>query len=116
MLKRCKECELIEREIYNMMSKEFIICAINKLVDKYTGIKCIYEKDDFSKSHYIEIIPKEYSLKDDNFVDDEMEIIIKFIAQFPYETLVFITEDDLYSITKPEYETIGKRNDTYNSL
>ncbi len=91
-----------------MNSIEYIKNKIDILVEKYKHIRCRYEFDEFSQSHYIEVMPREYCQLDDFFLKDEMEIVVNFITQFPYESLVFITEGDLYIIEKPLYTKVGK--------
>ncbi len=90
-----------------MKSIDFVRENIDLLVTKHPKIKCTYEFNNFSQSHYVEILPKEYNLQNDKFMNDEMEILIRFIEQFPYETLTFITDDDLYSIEDSNYIKIG---------
>ena len=90
-----------------MKSSEFIISKIDTLVNKYPTIKCIYEFDEYSKSHYIEVLPSDLFVSNKNFHTDESSILIDFINEYSNETITFITERDLYSIENPIYEKQG---------
>jgi hypothetical protein len=91
-----------------MNAIDFLIKTIDSIVKKYPHIKCRYEVDEFSKSHFIEILPKKFHELDGSFLNEELEIIHNFINRFPYETLTFTTDGGLYTIEKPYYIATGE--------
>jgi len=85
-----------------MNSIEYIKKNIDILVNKYSDIKCRYEADTLSGSHYLEISSSNGG-KNELLLNSEIELLSNFISIFPYETLTFLQKDDLFTITSPTY-------------
>ena len=86
-----------------MKSKDFLINQINSLVLTFPYLQARYEFDSFSKSHFIEILPLTSYKTDKLYIVEEQRIVFKFIKEFPFETITFLSEGDLYSIENPTY-------------
>lgn len=95
-----------------MISKYFIINSIKKISKEFSFLKFTYFSDEMSDAHFIEISPNEYfEYFEENFVTQQNEIILSFIEKFPYESLAFIGEEDMFECEIPVFILRGK---TYN--
>ena len=97
-----------------MNSIDFIKSELRELVELIPYIKCIYEFDSFDSTHYIKILPREFYEIDDLYLSAEEKIINKFIKEYPYEGIVFITENDDIDIDKPIFEIKGMLFDIFS--
>jgi hypothetical protein len=86
-----------------MTSKEFIITQIDKLVKRLPYLQVRYELDEFSKSHFVEILPIESYKNDKTYISVEEKITNIFIQNYPFETVAFISKDSLFEIESPIY-------------
>jgi hypothetical protein len=86
-----------------MTAKEFIITQIDKLVERLPYLQVRYEFDEFSKSHFVEVLPIESYKNDKTYISIEEEITNVFIQNYPYETVAFISKDSLFEIESPIY-------------
>jgi hypothetical protein len=90
-----------------MKSKEFIKKELENLVKQFSQIRVRYEFRKRSDVHYIEVIPnKIYSLNDD-YIKWESDMWDRFVEQFPYEGICFISDDSLISIKNAELTLFG---------
>jgi len=91
-----------------MNSKEFIVSQINDLAKNFPLVKFSYQLDEYSETHFIEVLPKDFfELYDNSFVNQQNKIVLAFIKEFPGEALAFITEDDLFKVDQPIYVKCG---------
>lgn len=90
-----------------MKSKNYIINKIDVLVHKFSNLSCKYGFDNFSNSHYIEILPSSEYYSNNEYAFFEVSLINDFINEYPDETITFLTEGDLYEITEPIYIRAG---------
>lgn len=90
-----------------MNSIDFVKNKLQELVKFIPYIKCMYEFDEFDSTHYIKILPKQFYEIDELYISKEEEIISQFIKDYPYEGIVFITEEDDVDIHNPIYEIKG---------
>lgn len=91
-----------------MNIKDYIIEKINDLVVIFPFLKVSYQIDNYSKSNYIKVLPKESFNNDEDYQKHETNLIIDFITNYPEEEIVFVSEDCLIEVTEPIYETEGK--------
>jgi hypothetical protein len=99
-----------------MKSTNYIKNQLNRLIEEFPQLKISYEFDEIDNSHIIEVLPsKEYN-ENIHYSKSETEIIIDFISKYPYEEIVFITENSLIKISKPFYEIIGYYYDNSNGI
>lgn len=96
------------KNIPHTASKDFVLAEINSIVKKFPFIRCRYEYNPLSVTHFIEISPKEFYEINENFTSEENRITMFFIEKFPHEDILFLTSGDYIKITKPIYVAIGK--------
>lgn len=91
-----------------MSASEFVIEKINAIVELFPFVSCRYQFDEFSQSHYIEVIPKQYLEISEDFTLFQCDVISEFMDEFPNESVTFITEGDLVEIRDVLYSASGK--------
>jgi len=91
-----------------MNSTKYIISRIDELVKQFPSVKLSYQMDEWSETHFIEVLPKDYfECYHDNFVAAQNKIVLDFIQRYPEEGLAFITKDDLFLVDNPVYFKSG---------
>ena len=90
-----------------MKVKDYIIDRINDLVSAFPCFKVSYQIDNYSNSNYIKVIPKEDFESNLEYQKFETELIIDFIEKYPFDEIVFVTDDSLIDIEEPIYEIEG---------
>lgn len=90
-----------------MNSTKYIINQLNNLIELFPQLSVRYEHNKMEFSHLIEVLPSSEFRDNKDFTKHETNIIIDFITEFPYEEIVFITEDDLIEVSNPIYEKQG---------
>lgn len=83
-------------------AKMFIISSIKGLVSDIPEIKILYKFDTLSKEHLIKVLPLQEFKDNTDYHRWEEEILFDFIEEFPYDNLVFISDDDWIDIPEPE--------------
>lgn len=91
-----------------MNSTKYIISKIDELVRLFPAMKLSYQVDDWSETHFIEVLPKDlFECYEDKFVAAQNKVVLDFIQNYPDEGLAFITKDDLFSVNNPVYIKVG---------
>lgn len=91
-----------------MKAKDYIKDKIDNLVKDFPEIQCRYEWDEFSGSHYVEVLPKEF-YESKSFTERHKNIILEFIDLFPYESLSFHTEGSAVDLEDVIYTRKGEQ-------
>jgi len=91
-----------------MNANEFVIEKIKVIVELFPFTSCRYQFDEFSQSHYIEVIPKHYLEISEEFTSFQCDVISEFMDEFPNESVSFITEGDLVEVTDSLFSASGK--------
>lgn len=90
-----------------MKTKDHIIKKLNELVRLFPSIKVSYEIDENSNSHYVKVLPLKEFDTNDEYHKFETNFILSFIEQFPYEEIVFVSENSLIEVLNPIFEIEG---------
>lgn len=102
-----------------MKTKEFLINKLDELTLSFPSLKVSYFIDDFSNSNYIKILPPVEFSENLLYKKHEINIIIDFISKYPYEEIVFVSEDHLLELSNLAYEKegelFGKNETIYNT-
>ncbi len=102
-----------------MRAQDFIIGRLQSLIDNFPQMRVRYEFDGFTSSHFIEVLPSSEFKENHKYSKYETNLIIDFIAEFPNEDIVFITENDLIEINNPlfvrEGDSFSKKRLYWNS-
>lgn len=102
-----------------MKTKEFLISKLDELTLSFPSLKVSYFIDDFSNSNYIKILPSVEFSENLTYKKHEINIILDFINKYPYEEIVFVSENHLLELSNLVYEKEGelfKKNETiYNT-
>ena len=91
-----------------MKAHDFVVKQLDTLLDKCPYLQARYERDAFSASHYVEILPTDVHKKDAAYIHEEQNIISAFIEKYPYETLTFFSDKALFEIENPIYVKKGE--------
>lgn len=90
-------------------AKTYIVSKLNSLVGEFPNLMIQYKFDSFSKEHLIKVIPTSFTETDKDYQKKEEAILFDFISQYPYDNLVFITEEDWIDIDKADETFVGKK-------
>lgn len=86
-----------------MKARDFIKDKLEYLIDIFPQMKVSYEFDDFSNSHFIEVLPSKEFKENIEYSKYETNLIIDFISTYPNEDIVFVTKNDLIEINNPSF-------------
>ena len=90
-----------------MKSVDFIKEQLDELINTLPYIKCSYKYDEFDNTHIIKIEPYVFFEKDNQYIELERQIIDDFINRYPYEGIVFISENDIIDMSQTIFEVAG---------
>ena len=90
-----------------MKSVDFIKEKLDGLVNTLPYIKCSYKYNEFDDTHIIKIEPYVIFEKDDKYIELERQIVDDFIKRYPYEGIVFISENDIIDMSQTIFEVAG---------
>ena len=91
-----------------MEANNYLTQKLNDLIKTIPEIRIRYYFDRAFSNHIIEITPVEVYKNDLNYSEMEGEISNDFASEFPNQTIVFISKDDIISIDKPDIILTGK--------
>lgn len=77
-----------------MKAQEYLILTIDSLTERYENLSCVYGHIPYSNSHFIKI-PALFHEPNHDFLKAETEIIMDFISRYPFESITFITDDNV---------------------
>lgn len=86
------------------MSHEYIIEKLNKIYDLYPYLEIQYEYRNYVKTHVVQVKPIHCYEFDKQYIEQQNILQEDFNEQFPYEDLLFITENNLIHIENPILE------------
>ena len=96
-----------------MNSREYLKGELENLIKIFPQLKIKYQFDDFEKVHLIEVLPLCDFDNNEEYQNAEAEITFEFEKIFYPETVLFISEESLTKVTKPEYELNYSKLDNY---
>jgi hypothetical protein len=95
-----------------MTAKEYIYKNLQKLANLFNNLTFTYEYKEILQTHVVEVKPEfEFSLNDD-YIDAEIDLTSEFDELFYPESILFISENSLTTIT--EVEKVFKFNQFTN--
>lgn len=77
-----------------MKAQNFIEEKIKMLKNKYPDMSFRYGYQDFNLTHIIEVLPLSEYESNDNYINDEIDIVLEFDNIFS-ETILFVSENSL---------------------
>ena len=92
-----------------MTAENFIKEKLKKLIEKFPDISIRYEKNKNTGSHLIEILPLHFFNSNVDYMKEEWDIGEEFENNYPEEDILFISEESLVEIKKPDL--ILKKNE-----
>lgn len=90
-----------------MKKKSFIRKKICELVLRFPNIKIVYQHNEMSDTHILEIKPIEVFDLNKTYQEFETNITIEFDEKFFPDSILFVSEDSLNKVTHPEFEAVG---------
>jgi hypothetical protein len=85
-----------------MTAKEYIYKNLQKLANLFTNLTFAYEFKEMSQTHVIEVKPEFEFSSNDEYIDAEIDLTSKFDELFYPESILFISENSLTTISKVE--------------
>lgn len=89
-------------------AKTFILSQLTDLIETFPEIKASYKFDGFNHEHLVEIVSSKPDVSCHHYEDSKADLLFKFIGVYPYDTLIFLSEDDWISIENPDQVLVGK--------
>lgn len=90
-----------------MNSTEYIIEKVKTFVKLFPKVKVRYEFDKVAVVHTIEVTPRQIHNDDNDVLDWEMSLWDDFVELFPFENIMFCSDDDLVGIRNVDFEVEG---------
>lgn len=90
-----------------MKSSEFIVKELELFVKKFPKTRVRYEDDQLTVAHFIEIIPNEIYKFDENYIKWERDLFKRFISEYPYENICFISDNAIVGLDEVHFEKCG---------
>jgi hypothetical protein len=99
-----------------MTPKEYIIDTLTKLTSEFNNIRCRYENDFISNTHFVEVVPRDVLESNEQFKTSEEKIMVEFISLFPDQNLCFLSDDALVGLDTIDFEIKGVLYDVFYSF
>jgi hypothetical protein len=90
-----------------MDSFSYLKAQLAKLTHSIPFIRIRYSFDPEFKNHIIEVKPSDVYNDDLTFAEHESELCLDFSEKFPYDSIIFISEDDAVKIEHPDLVLLG---------
>lgn len=90
-----------------MTPSNFIISKLKLFIEEFPQARVRYEYDDFSDTHFIEVVPNEIYHLDQSYIEWEGKIFDEFVEVFPYDNICFLSDDAIVGLNKIDFELIG---------
>jgi hypothetical protein len=91
-----------------MNSREFTIEVINNLVKTFPNIKCFYDFDGLTDTHYVEILPESEFDSNENLNNLLDDYYFEFIDKYNQEAIAFISNLGNRKLRNILFEKEGK--------
>jgi len=90
-----------------MEALDFIKNEIEKFVQIFPMTRVRYEHDKMAKVHVIEVVPNEIYNSNDDYAQWESDLFDRFILQYPYENICFVSDDAIVGIENVDFVLCG---------
>lgn len=90
-----------------MNASAYIRKKICELIMQFPEIKLAYEFNQYSDTHIIEVLPLEVYKDDLAYHDAETDFAIEFDEKYSPSSILFVSEESLTRVIKPEIERAG---------
>jgi len=90
-----------------MNAQSYIKNKIQELVEKFPQLKAGYSFEPLTMAHYIKIEPSKEFNQNNDYIAFETDFILSFIDRYPFEEIVFITEEDIIDLEDPSFIVEG---------
>jgi len=87
-----------------MTPVDFLIKELKNFHEKYSYIEINYEYRKSINTHIIEIKPEKYFKEDKDVIDHQIQLEDEFELNYPSESILFITDNELISVENPILE------------
>lgn len=86
---------------------KLVIKLLDALAAKHSNMSFLYGFDIWSNQHVIEVTSKE-GFESEEYINDKLDTIIEFISKFPYQSILFLSNDPYLKVEDPIYNTAEK--------
>lgn len=88
-------------------AETYILSKLEELRRAIPTLKILYKKDTFTREYLVKVIPCEEVETSELYQELESEIIFDFITKYPFDSVVFMTEDEWIDVRDPEQVFVG---------
>jgi hypothetical protein len=99
-----------------MNSFSYLKDKLGELVKTVPHVRVRYAYDSEFKNHIVEIKPAEVYRDDLTFAENESALCLDFSEKFPYDSIIFISEDDAVKVEHPDLVIQGILYETDSSV
>lgn len=85
-----------------MDSFSYLKEKLNRLIEAIPYIRVRYSFDPEFQNHIVEIKPSEVYRDDLTFAENESALCLDFSDKFPYDSIIFISEDEQVKVEHPD--------------
>ncbi|NIJ52857.1 hypothetical protein [Dyadobacter arcticus] len=91
------------------MKKEnkLVIKLLDWLAAKHSHMSFLYGFDVWANQHVIEVRSRE-GFQSEEYMNDRLDAIVEFISKFPYQGILFLSNDPYLKVEDPIYNTADK--------
>ncbi len=97
-----------------MTPTEFIIEKLDDFASSHTDVRLRYEFDSRAIVHTVEISPVDL-YNSDECKDWQMDMLLDFVSEFPFDNIAFVSEKDSVGIDNPSYTYTGANYEGTNT-
>ena len=90
-----------------MQAKDFIKSELNAFIERFPRTRVRYEYDKNALVHFVEVLPSEVYNSDNDYIQWEDDVYMRFVEAFPTESICFISDNALVGIENPELVLVG---------
>tara|TARA_R110002050_G_scaffold300768_1_gene472372 strand:+ start:4108 stop:4728 length:621 start_codon:yes stop_codon:yes gene_type:complete len=83
-------------------AKTYITSRLADLVNTLPVMKILYKYDSLSKEHLVKVLPINEYRENTTYQLVEEDILFDFIKKFPFDNLVFLSDNDWIDINEPD--------------
>lgn len=95
-----------------MDSFSYLKEKLTRLIEAVPYIRVRYSFDPEFQNHIVEIKPSEVYRDDVAFAENESALCLDFSNKFPYDSIIFISEDDAVKVEHPDLVLQGQFYET----
>lgn len=88
---------------------DFIVKELEKSHKNFPNCNIKYEFDDLINVHIVEVSPLSF-YENEEYMEYELDLVESFSEHFPFEELIFVSEDSLNRVVNASFEIYSEQS------